>query len=193
MSVIHSQPSPFGYLQREKHIEHHTKKPKEEKMCKCMEAQHRQRDGGLRRTGKSVEQPSKKLVLPKKIETSRRGSTRVSCPPSQSAATSHMITPDIEVAMQRTLTVVEELSESVFSELQILAGAQQFCITSNAKPKGKSPFHVSRANLNIYSNIRLVVTANGNIKLFSILDNGICHEHPTPQHHGSSFDQRHHM
>ncbi|XP_073485209.1 phospholipid scramblase family member 5-like [Aquarana catesbeiana] len=140
MSVIHSQPSPFGYLQREKHIEHHTKKPKEEKTCKCMEAQHRQRslqqDGGLRRTEKNVEQPYKKLANPKKVEISRRGSNRVSCPPSQSAATSHKITTDREMAMQRTLSVVEELNESVCSELQILAGAQQFCITSNAKPKG---------------------------------------------------------
>ncbi|KAM5165609.1 phospholipid scramblase family member 5-like [Mantella aurantiaca] len=140
MSIIHTQPSPFGYLQREKHIEHHMKKPKEEKMCRCMKAQHRQsslqQNGGLRRTEKNVEQPYKKVKNHKNVGTARKEGTRVSCPSSPSAAASHETATDRELGMQRTLTVVEELNESFCSELQILEGAQQFCITSNAKPKG---------------------------------------------------------
>ncbi|KAM4693101.1 phospholipid scramblase 2-like [Discoglossus pictus] len=40
--------------------------------------------------------------------------------------------------IQRTLTVVEELDELVAPELEVLAGAQQFCITAKSKPQGLS-------------------------------------------------------
>ncbi|XP_072266272.1 phospholipid scramblase family member 5-like [Pyxicephalus adspersus] len=142
MSVIHSQPSPFGHLQREKHIEHHTKKPKEDKICRCMETQHRkpslQHEDGLRRTEKNGKQTNQKLNKHRTVGSSRRGGAKVSCPPSQSVSSSHNINTDRELTIQRSLTVVEELDESVCSELQILTSAQQFCITSKAKPKDSS-------------------------------------------------------
>ncbi|KAM9316570.1 phospholipid scramblase family member 5-like [Gastrophryne carolinensis] len=132
MSVTSSQPSPFRCLQREKHIENYTKFPKQDKVCRCMVSLHRQ-DNGIRRTEQNVDQRYKKNSNQKNARAPRRGGVKVSCPPAQSAV---VAATDQELGVQRTLTVVEELDESVCSELHILAGVQQFCITSNAKPKG---------------------------------------------------------
>ncbi|KAM3930817.1 phospholipid scramblase family member 5-like [Leptodactylus fuscus] len=146
MSVVRSQPSPFTYLQRERHIEHYTNFPKEKKMCRCMEVSHRhpsyQKDDNHRHSNRTKEnsreygtKETEKSSDPKSVRSSRRGVTPIT---SVSAPSSHNRPTDRETRVQRTLTVVEELDESVCSELQILASAQQICITSKAKPQGLS-------------------------------------------------------
>lgn len=143
MSTVRSQPLPFGSLQREKHIEPHTKVPKEKKMCRCMDVSHRQpsnqKDDNHRQSYRTkenrLERGTKEMYSdPKSVRSSRKGVTPIT---SVSASSPHGRATDREPRVQRTLTVVEELDESVCSELQILASAQQFCITSKAKPKGK--------------------------------------------------------
>ncbi|XP_075056695.1 phospholipid scramblase family member 5-like [Mixophyes fleayi] len=147
MSVIHSQPSPFGYLQRERHIEPHIRVPKDSKMCRCMELLQGQpslqQDDNLRSSNrtneKSIEQQPQNISWdPKSVITSRKGGRQVTCAHCLLATCSQIRPTDRELRVQRTLTMVEELDESVYSELQILAAAQQFCITSKAKPQGLS-------------------------------------------------------
>ncbi|XP_056421492.1 phospholipid scramblase family member 5-like [Hyla sarda] len=144
MSIVRSQPSPFGYLQREKHIEHHLKVPKEKKKCRCTEISNRQpsyqKDDNHRHSCRTKENSlfygtKEKSADPKSVRSSRKGVTPITSVP---ATCSHSGACDRELRVQRTLTVVEEIDESVCSELQILASAQQFCITSKAKPQGLS-------------------------------------------------------
>ncbi|XP_044147013.1 phospholipid scramblase family member 5-like [Bufo gargarizans] len=73
---------------------------------------------------------TEKYSDPKSVRSSRKDIS------SGSASSSQRKPRDKEIRVQRTLTVVEELDESVCSELQILASAQQFCITSKVKPQG---------------------------------------------------------
>ncbi|XP_075720219.1 phospholipid scramblase family member 5-like [Rhinoderma darwinii] len=143
MSIVRSQPSPFGYLKREKHIEHHTKVPKEKKMCRCMlhSQPSNQKDNyrhSCRTKENSLEYGTKeteKCCDPKSVRSSRKGIAPIN---SVSASSSQGRPTDKELRVQRTLTVVEELEEPVSSELQILETAQQFCITSKVKPQGLS-------------------------------------------------------
>ncbi|XP_071998589.1 uncharacterized protein [Engystomops pustulosus] len=145
MSTVRSQPSPFGYLYREKHIEHYTKLPKEKKMCRCMEVSSRQpsyeKEEMQRRLYRAKEyshecrsNKTEKCSDPKSVRSARKGVS----PITSVSASSQSRPTDREVRIQRTLPVVEELDESVCSELQILASAQQFCITSKAKSQGLS-------------------------------------------------------
>ncbi|XP_077146325.1 phospholipid scramblase family member 5-like isoform X2 [Ranitomeya variabilis] len=146
MSIVQCQPSPFGYLQREKHIDHHAKGPKEKKQCRCMEVSHTQasnqkdenRRHSYRTKANSLENgiiETEKCSDPKSVRSSRKGVAPVTY---VSSSSSHSRSTDRELRVQRSLTIVEELDESVCSGLQILASAQQFCITSKAKPQGWS-------------------------------------------------------
>ncbi|OCT57631.1 hypothetical protein XELAEV_18003275mg [Xenopus laevis] len=105
MSAIGTQPSLFGYLKREKHIEPFSGISKvDKKVCRCIENMQTQH----------ALQQMDDLANPNRAKA--KGGR--------------------DPEAHRPLTVVEELDESVSAELQILEGAQQFCITS--KPQGLS-------------------------------------------------------
>ncbi|XP_063772605.1 phospholipid scramblase family member 5-like isoform X2 [Pseudophryne corroboree] len=148
MSVVRSQPSPYGYLQRERHIEPRTRVPKDRTMCRCMELLQRQpslqQDDDLRSSDKIKEKITEEEESPKissaanSVKTSRKAGSQITCTPSLLATSSQVRSTNTDPRVQRALTAVEELDESSFPELQIFVGAQQFCITSKAKPQGLS-------------------------------------------------------
>ncbi|KAM4771081.1 phospholipid scramblase family member 5-like [Rhinophrynus dorsalis] len=137
MSSIGSQPSPFGYLRREKHIEHLPRVPKgEKKICRCLEENDQINP---HRTEENNEQHRhEEPCYHKSVRAIRKACNQVTTIPIVSAPATYKGLREMDLRIQRTLTVVEELDESSSSDLQILAGAQQFCITSKSKPQGLS-------------------------------------------------------
>ncbi|XP_075427095.1 phospholipid scramblase family member 5-like [Ascaphus truei] len=147
MSVIRSQPSPFGHLRREKHIEHLSRVAKQEmKVCRCLETPHlpqaAPRDNVLEsphRTKERIEEHRQKtLCYPKGVRVMRKGCGQVTSAASPSAPASYRGPREEKLGMKKSLAAVPELEELASSELQVLAGAQQFCITSKTKAQGLS-------------------------------------------------------
>ncbi|XP_063297788.1 uncharacterized protein LOC134586222 [Pelobates fuscus] len=139
MSVTRAQPSPFGQLRREKHIDHIFRISTDEKMvCSCLEVRpvqtFNQYNDFTSQEEKHEKHKNEKLTRPKNI--TRKETTQVTTSASPSDKSSEIRPMGDKPRIQRMLTAVEELDESTSSELQILAGDKQFFITSKVKPQG---------------------------------------------------------
>uniref|UniRef100_A0A8C5PMT9 Phospholipid scramblase n=1 Tax=Leptobrachium leishanense TaxID=445787 RepID=A0A8C5PMT9_9ANUR len=135
MPVTKSQPSPFGYLKREKHIEHLPRVPKV--ICSCLEVRGVQKyhqDNEFKNPGEKRAKLKNEILGNPRI-VAKKGSNHIAF---ASGDPNHINPVEDKLKMQRMLTAVEEVDESTPSELQMLAGDKQFFITSNTKSQGFS-------------------------------------------------------
>ncbi|KAE8603591.1 hypothetical protein XENTR_v10014380 [Xenopus tropicalis] len=141
MSAIDTQPTLFGYLKREKHIEPFSGISKvDKKVCRCFKTMHTQQAlqqmDDLTNPNRAKSNNTMKVLRYSKGVRSVGKACNQEDPISSCSVTS--IPGSRNMDNHRPLPVVEELDESASAELQILSGAQQFCITSKSKPQGLS-------------------------------------------------------
>ncbi|KAM8953082.1 phospholipid scramblase 3-like [Pelodytes ibericus] len=142
MSVTTSQPSPFGYLTREKHIKHLFGVSKEEKkICHCLEVlpiqtSQQEKDFKKKHQIEEISEKHKIEMLSNSNIIIGEQCDQVSTENSLSGKVSRTRPLETKRKIHRVLTAVEVLDESTSSELQMLADTQQFFITSKAKTQG---------------------------------------------------------